>query len=82
MPTMHLVGSVLITGVDGDQMLARANYAVCRTWHDAVAYGRTELSSVGEYRDRIVMTAGGARFAERTVAMDTSKIDSLPVTPI
>lgn len=78
----HLVGSVRILGMDGEQVLARANYAVYRTWLDAVAYGRTELFSVGEYRDRIVVTATGAHFAERTVVTDTSKIDSLLVTPI
>lgn len=78
----HLVGCVYVTGSDGDEVLARANYAVYRTWLDAAAYGRTELFSVGEYRDRIVMTREGARFKERTVVTDTSKIDSLLVTPI
>ena len=78
----HVVGSVLVTGEREGLIEARANFAVYRTWLDAVAYGASELYSVGQYRDRIEVRDGVARFVERTVLIDTSRIDSLLATPL
>jgi anthranilate 1,2-dioxygenase small subunit len=49
---------------------------------DPIAYGTTEVYSVGEYRDRIATVDGALRFKERIVVLDTSRIQSLLVTPI
>ncbi|MGH7964032.1 MAG: anthranilate 1,2-dioxygenase, partial [Candidatus Binatia bacterium] len=61
---------------------AQANYAVFRTLLDPVRYGSTEVYSAGEYRDTIVLTNGTAKFKEKTVILDTCRIDSLLVTPL
>jgi hypothetical protein len=37
---------------------------------------------VGEYRDKVVFVDGAARFQERIVIVDTSRIQSLLVTPL
>ena len=79
----HVIGVSHILGVENGEIVACSNYAVYRTWLDAAQYGKSELYSVGEYRDRIVVSdARVARFAERTVVADTSRIDSLLVTPL
>lgn len=78
----HVVGSVQVTGEREGLLEARANFAVYRTWLDAVAYGSSELYVVGEYRDRIEVVEGAGRFVERTVVIDTCRIDSLLATPL
>ena len=61
---------------------ARTNYAVFRTALDPIDYGTSEVFSVGEYRDRIVVVDGVARFREKTVVIDTCKIHTLLATPL
>ncbi len=61
---------------------ARSNYAVFRTSTDPIHYGTTDVYSVGEYRDKIVFINGVAKFQERIVIVDTSRIQSLLVTPL
>ncbi|MCB1746343.1 MAG: aromatic-ring-hydroxylating dioxygenase subunit beta [Gammaproteobacteria bacterium] len=78
----HLIGRAHIVGEDGALVEARTNYAVYRTWLDSASYGETVLYSVGEYRDRIAVSAGTARLVERTVVVDTARIDSLLATPL
>jgi anthranilate 1,2-dioxygenase small subunit len=63
-------------------VIVRSNYAVFRSSLDPIAYGTTEVYSVGEYRDRIATVDGALRFKERIVVLDTSRIQSLLVTPI
>jgi anthranilate 1,2-dioxygenase small subunit len=58
----HLVSSVRITGREDGMLVARANYAVFRSLTDSMTYGTSELSSVGEYRDRIIVTDAGLNF--------------------
>lgn len=78
----HMLGPVRISEADDCEMRSRTNYAVFRTALDPVDYGTSELFSVGEYRDRIVMVDGIARFAEKTVIVDTCKIHTLLATPL
>jgi anthranilate 1,2-dioxygenase small subunit len=78
----HLVSAIRVTGQNNGVITARANYAVFRTTLDPVHYGTTEVYSVGEYRDQIVFANGVARFKEKIVVVDTSKIQSLLVTPL
>jgi anthranilate 1,2-dioxygenase small subunit len=78
----HLVSATRITGQDQGIVIARSNYAVFRTSLDPVSYGTTEVYSVGEYRDKIVFVDGAAKFKEKTVIVDTSRIQSLLVTPL
>lgn len=78
----HVVSSVRILGEENDVIAARANYVVLQTHLDPVDYGSTEVYSAGEYRDKVIVTDGGARFKEKIVVVDTSRISSLLATPL
>ena len=78
----HLVSAIRVTTQDDRVVTARSNYAVFRTAVDPIAYGTTEVYSVGEYRDKIVFSNGVVKFQERIVLVDTSRIQSLLVTPL
>jgi anthranilate 1,2-dioxygenase small subunit len=78
----HVVSAIRVTGQDKEMVTARSNYAVFRTSLDPVHYGTSEVFSVGEYRDKIVFANGVARFKEKVVIVDTSRIQSLLVTPL
>ena len=78
----HMLGPVRVTGEDKLEIGARTNYAVFRTALDPIDYGTSEVFSVGEYRDRIVIVDGLARFREKTVVVDTCKIHTLLATPL
>jgi anthranilate 1,2-dioxygenase small subunit len=78
----HLVSAIRVTSQDKGVVTARSNYAVFRTAVDPINYGTTEVYSVGDYRDKIVFVNGVAKFKERIVIVDTSRIQSLLVTPL
>jgi len=78
----HLLGRIKIVEHAGAEVLTRCNYAVFRTALDPIDYGISELFSVGEYRDRIVIADGIAKFKEKIVIIDTCKIQSLLATPL
>jgi anthranilate 1,2-dioxygenase small subunit len=78
----HMLGPVRITETGANQFQARTNYAVFRTALDPIDYGTSEVFSVGEYRDRIVIDGGLARFREKIVVVDTCKIHTLLATPL
>jgi 3-phenylpropionate/cinnamic acid dioxygenase small subunit len=42
----------------------------------------TSIFSTGQYRDRVVIEAGQARFAERVVVFDSKAIDTLLAIPL
>ncbi|MBU4611682.1 aromatic-ring-hydroxylating dioxygenase subunit beta [Achromobacter sp. GG226] len=74
----HVVDTPQITGADGDTILAEANYAVFRTKRDGVS----TVFNVGRYRDRIVRTPDGLRFAARLCVYDTEMIPNSIIYPI
>src|SRR5262249_986316 len=78
----HLVSSIQIIEEDDGVYSVRANYVVYRTAADAVQYGVTEIYSAGAYHDKVVCENGAAKFREKIVIADTSKISSLLVTPL
>lgn len=78
----HLMGGVRIGGREGGVISARTNYSIFRTSIDPIHYGATEVYSVGEYVDKIVLVGDVPKFKERVVIADTSRIQSLLVTPI
>jgi anthranilate 1,2-dioxygenase small subunit len=78
----HMLGPVRVRDEGNREMGARTNYAVFRTSLDPIDYGISEVFSVGEYRDRIVIVGGVARFREKTVVVDTCKIHTLLATPL
>lgn len=78
----HLVSAVRVVGEQAGVVSARANFAVFRTMIDAIEFGSSALYAVGEYRDTIVFESGKAKYREKIVVVDTSRIASLLVTPI
>jgi hypothetical protein len=57
------------------------NSAVFDTALDPIDCGTSEVFSVGEYRDRVVVVDGIARLREKSVVLDTCKIHTLLATP-
>lgn len=78
----HIVGAprVLRTEViDGVQHIhAEANYAVMRTKYDA----ETTVYNVGVYRDHIVRTDAGLKFALRLAVYDSELVPNSVIYPI
>jgi anthranilate 1,2-dioxygenase small subunit len=68
----RMVSNVMVVGRDGGAWLARANYLMLHTDNE----GRSQIFSIGEYRDRIVEAQGTLRFAERQVIPDTFTVSS------
>ncbi len=78
----HLVGSIRIVGQEEGLILAQSSYAVFRTFMDPVHYGQSEVYSTGEYRDKVVLVDGRAKFKEKVVIVDTCRVSSLLATPL
>ena len=73
----HLISAIRIDGRDGEAWRVRTGFAVIRTMQG----GETGVFLSGRYLDRIVFEAGAARFRERIVVCDSSRIDTLIVIP-
>jgi 3-phenylpropionate/cinnamic acid dioxygenase small subunit len=74
----HLIGPARIGAIDGGIAEARANFVAARIMHD----GTTTLFATGRYLDRIDVSREPFRFVERTVVLDSQKIDTLLVIPL
>jgi len=78
----HLVSNIRITGRENGVLAVQSNYVVFRTLLDPVQYGETEIFSAGKYMDKIAFENGEAKFKERVVIYDTSRVQSLLVAPL
>src|SRR5262249_37764121 len=74
----HVLGTPLVTAVEADRLGARTSFMVARVMRT----GDTMLFVTGCYEDRIVDTPDGARFAEKTVILDSRRIDTLLAIPL
>ena len=74
----HIVGPARIGKVEDGVAEARANFLVVRIMHD----GESQLFATGRYLDRIAVGGAPFRFIERTVILDSQKIDTLLVIPL
>jgi anthranilate 1,2-dioxygenase small subunit len=74
----HILGRPSLSGPSGGHVQARTNFHVIRTMQD----GRTESFAVGKYIDLIAMDSGAPLLAERTVVLESRRIDILLVFPI
>ena len=73
LPVHHLAGA------DRDGRLSvRTSFMIARIMHT----GETTLFATGSYRDRVVLDGEQARFAERTVILDSRQIDTLLAIPL
>ena len=74
----HVIGATLVTNVTPASVDARSSYAVFRTRTN----GQTDVYSAGVYEDVITAAADGLKFRQKYVIYDTSRIDTLLVTPL
>ena len=74
----HIVGPARIDRVEGGIAETRANFLAVRIMHN----GDSSLFATGRYLDRIDVSAQPFRFIERTVVLDSQKIDTLLVIPL
>ena len=74
----HLIGLPRLVGEGGDAKLVEAPFAVYQTDQE----GETRLFATGLYRDRIVIEAGGLKFRDKLVLLDTFAVPSLLATPL
>ena len=74
----HLIGLPRLIGEGGDAKLVEAPVAVYQTDQE----GETRLFATGLYRDRIVAAAGGLKFRDKLVLLDTFAVPSLLATPL
>jgi anthranilate 1,2-dioxygenase small subunit/terephthalate 1,2-dioxygenase oxygenase component beta subunit len=74
----HLLGPSRIEPAENEALRVRSSFMVARVMHT----GETTLFATGSYLDRIVLDGGAARFAERTVILDSRQIDTLLAIPL
>jgi 3-phenylpropionate/cinnamic acid dioxygenase small subunit len=74
----HILGPTRIDRVEGGVAVARSNFLAVRIMHD----GDSQLFATGRYLDRIDVSTRPLRFIERTVVLDSQKIDTLLVIPL
>jgi anthranilate 1,2-dioxygenase small subunit/terephthalate 1,2-dioxygenase oxygenase component beta subunit len=74
----HMLGPARIAATEDGVISAHTSFMVARIMHT----GETTLFATGSYRDRVVLDGAYARFAERTVILDSRQIDTLLAIPL
>lgn len=75
----HVLGTPLIASLETGSLRARTSFMVARVMRS----GDTMLYATGYYDDRVVLDAThSARFAEKTVILDSRQIDTLLAIPL
>jgi len=74
----HLVGVARILDSAETGCRVRANFTVTRTMSD----GTMSIFACGRYLDHVVEETGCLKLAERTVVLDSRRIDTLLVVPL
>src|SRR5262249_38085005 len=74
----HMLGPSRIEPGEGADLRVRTSFMVARIMHT----GETTMFATGSYRDRVVLEGATARFAERTVVLDSRQIDTLLAIPL
>src|SRR5262249_38699998 len=76
----HILGAPRITAADGDGIRARTGFIVVRIMHT----GEMTIFATGNYEDRVSPGPAGdpARFAEKTVVLDSRAVDTLLAIPL
>lgn len=74
----HLVGGTRVVSVDGQTCRAETPFAVVRTTNE----GEMSLFAAGKYVDDVVFEGGTARFREKLVLTDSTRIEILIAAPL
>jgi anthranilate 1,2-dioxygenase small subunit len=74
----HLTSGLELTLVDADTVETQANYVVVQT----LTNGESRVYQAGRYFDRVVHTPQGWRYQSKRAVYDTSRVQTLLVTPV
>jgi anthranilate 1,2-dioxygenase small subunit/terephthalate 1,2-dioxygenase oxygenase component beta subunit len=75
----HILGAPRIITSEGSAIRARSGFIVVRIMHT----GEMTIFATGSYEDKVLLDpAGGARFADKTVVLDSRAIDTLLAIPL
>lgn len=74
----HLVSNIRVHGEQDGVIRAQSNYAVLQTLNN----GETTIYSAGRYQDILRREGGALRFQEKLCIYDTTRIQTLLVTPL
>jgi len=74
----HVRGAQELIDSANGALRAPTSFMVARVMHT----GETMLFATGRYEDRIVLDRGEARFAEKTVIIDSRQVDTLLAIPL
>jgi anthranilate 1,2-dioxygenase small subunit len=74
----HFVSGRRIGKAAADAVLVEANYLVIQTLQD----GESRVYQAGRYRDEVVESGGRLRFRRKLAIYDTSRVQTLLVTPV
>ena len=74
----HMTSALKITGSDGKEHRAQSNFTIIRTMSE----GAMSIFACGKYIDRIFEQSDGLKFRERSIILDSRRIDTLLVIPI
>ena len=76
----HNVSSTLVTRIDATAVRAVSNFQVVRI----MVSGESMLFASGRYLDRVVLNGEGgqAQFEEKTVVLDSRRVDTLLAIPL
>jgi len=74
----HMTSGLEFKQIDADTVDMQSNYVVVQTLTD----GESRVYQAGRYFDRIVRTTEGWRYQSKRVIYDTSRVQTLLVTPV
>jgi anthranilate 1,2-dioxygenase small subunit len=74
----HMTSGLELTQVDADTLDMQSNYVVVQTLTD----GDSRVYQAGRYFDRVVRTLDGWRYQRKRAVYDTSRVQTLLVTPV
>ena len=74
----HMTSGLELTSVDADSVDMQSNYVVVQTLTD----GESRIYQAGRYFDRVVHCAEGWLYQRKRAVYDTSRVQTLLVTPV
>jgi anthranilate 1,2-dioxygenase small subunit len=74
----HMTSGLEFTRVDDNSVDMQSSYVVVQT----LTHGETRLYQAGRYFDRVVRTRDGWRYQYKRAIYDTSRVQTLLVTPV
>ena len=74
----HLTSGLEFIRIGKDTVEMQSNYVVVQTLTD----GESRIYQAGRYEDRLVRTVDGWRFEKKRAIYDTSRVQTLLVTPV